>query len=77
MGACSESYIIETSVGTVNLPIRNASVFELPVVLKEFDVLFQRIVNRYKNYNFSWQDPSQKDFQIMFKGYGKSSYQAS
>lgn len=47
MGACSESYIIETSLGKVNLPIRNTSVFELPVILKEFDDLFQRIVNRY------------------------------
>jgi hypothetical protein len=52
MGACSESYVIETSSGIVNLPIRNASVFELPVILEEFDILFQRIVNKYNQQAF-------------------------
>jgi hypothetical protein len=48
-GACSVIYIIETSNQTIELPISGAYDFTLPEVLSDFDNLFKRITNRYKD----------------------------
>lgn len=48
-GACSIKYIIETSKTSIELPVSGANEFSLPKQLTDFDNLFKRITDRYKN----------------------------
>ncbi len=47
-GSCSQSYLIETKNDKISLSISGAYWFKLPLVLRDFDDLFQRIAEKYR-----------------------------
>lgn len=48
MGGCVVKYFIETSSGKLELLVSGDEVFELPLILKQFDDLFNRIQEKYR-----------------------------